>query len=207
MMDRLDREKSRIPSDLAEDVSRVRQLRVAVLNEFRRFSEQRIEATRIRCHGDCNLHQVLSTGKDYVFIDFEGRPDLSVGERRLKRSPLRDVVSLVRSFDYAAEATLFGLESGRGRATGVIRDEDRPALSLWARAWRLWMHDAFLQGYLTTCAGASFLPSDAESRNALFRIFLLERLLSETAGELRKRPLWIRIPLAGLLEALSTAAS
>jgi maltose alpha-D-glucosyltransferase/alpha-amylase len=181
----------------------LRQHQADLLNEFRGIAERRIQATRIRCHGDCHLHQVLSTGKDFVFIDFEGHPTLSVGERRIKRSSLRDVVSMVRSFDYAAYATLSGLASGRGRATGVIRSEDRPALLTWARAWRLWVHDAFLQGYFGKCADAPFIPADLDSRNALFRALLLESMLYETVGELRIRPAWLGIPVGGLLEALS----
>ncbi len=61
---------------------------------------------RIRCHGDYHLGQVLWTGKDFVIIDFEGEPIRSVGERRLKRSSLRNVAGMVRSFDYCAFSAL-----------------------------------------------------------------------------------------------------
>ena len=42
-------------------------------------------------------------------FDFEGRPRQSIGERWIKPSPISDVVSLLRSFDAAAFAALFGL--------------------------------------------------------------------------------------------------
>ncbi len=207
VVDHLDREKHRIPAGLLEKASQVRQLQPALLAEFRAFADCRIHATRIRCHGDCKLDDVLSTGKDFVFIDFEGRPSQSIGERRIKRSPLRDVTGLMRSFDYAAYATLFGLVSARGKAAGVIRDEDRPALLPWAKAWRMWIHDAFLQGYFDATTAASFIPADLGERNMLFRIMLLDKLLFEIAGELRDRPAWLEIPIDGLLEALSPQES
>lgn len=203
VIDHLDRDKHRIPADLFEKATQVRQFQSSLLTEFRAFSDHRIHATRIRCHGDCRLDEVLSTGKDFVFIDFEGRPSQSIGERRIKRSPLRDVVGLLRSFDYAAYATLFGLVSGRGKAAGVIRSEDRRTLLPWAKAWRFWVHDAFLAGYFDVTAGASFIPRDLTERNLLFRVMLLEKLLFELAGELQNRPAWLGIPLDGLVEALA----
>ena len=76
-----------------------------VLRTFHQLTSRPIRAG-IRCHGDYHLGQVLWTGKDFVIIDFEGEPLKSVGERRLKRSPMRDVAGMIRSFDYAAWAAL-----------------------------------------------------------------------------------------------------
>jgi len=198
----LESEAGRLPPGLAEMARQVRHLQGAILGEIHAILGRRINATRIRCHGDCHLHQVLFTGKDFLFIDFEGRPAQSIGERRIKRSPLVDVVSMIRSFDYAAHAALFGLASGRGRTTGAIRHEDRPALFPWARAWRVWTHNAFVQGYLEICADASFVPDDEQQRNILFRVLLLDKLLSELAKELRTRSDWLEIPLTGILEVI-----
>jgi maltose alpha-D-glucosyltransferase/alpha-amylase len=203
----LEIESHRLPADLKEKAAEVQKLQPAILKEFRGVADRRIRATRIRCHGDCHLHQVLFTGKDFVFIDFEGRPRQSVGERRIKRSPFVDVATMVRSFDYAAYAALFGLASGRGRTTGVVRDEDRPALFPWARAWRAWTHHAFLTGWLEVCEGSSFLPGDNEERNILFRAHLIDQILLEIARQLRSDPAWLPIPLMGLIEAFEPASS
>src|SRR5262249_46238677 len=128
-----------------------------VLGRFRPVLEQKISAVRARCHGDCHLGQVLHTGKDFVFIDFEGEASRSVGERRLKRSPLRDVVSMVRSFHYAAYSTLFGRETGRGVPPGMIRPEDVAVLEPWALFWYAWVSSAYVRGYLAAADDAAFM--------------------------------------------------
>lgn len=199
--DHLQREGHRIPAELSEGVAQVLKLQPTILAEVRAFSERRIHATRIRCHGDCKLDQILSTGRDFVFLDFEGRPNISIGERRIKRSAFRDLVGMLRSYDYAAQATLSGLISGRGKATGVIRNEDRAALFSWTKAWRRWVHAAFRASYFEATANESFVPQDPAERETLLRIMLLEKLLSEVIGELRNRPHWLGIPIHGLLEA------
>lgn len=197
----LDSRASEFTSEVNAKTRLVREHQEAIVREFHTVVDRRVQGTRNRCHGDCHLHQVLFTGKDFIFIDFEGRPDQSIGERRIKRPPLSDVVSLIRSFDFAAYATLFGLASGRGRASGVIRDADRATLLPWATAWRGWTHDAFLQGYLEVCDQKKWLPDSVEDRDLLYRTLMLEQLFQEIARDLQYRPAWLDFPLSGLLEA------
>jgi len=68
------------PPHLAEKTAQVRKLQAPLLKEFRCIVDRRIHATRIRCHGDCRLHQVLFTGKDFVFHRLR-RPSPAVGRR------------------------------------------------------------------------------------------------------------------------------
>jgi maltose alpha-D-glucosyltransferase/alpha-amylase len=174
---------------LAESVL---QLEDEVNARFQAVLSETISATRIRVHGDYHLGQVLFTGSDFVIIDFEGEPARPLSERRVKRSPLRDVAGMLRSFHYAAYAALYQRED--------IRPGDLPALEPWAQFWQARVSSAFLASYLETTASAAFLPPDARSRGALIEVYLLDKVLYELAYELNNRPDWLHIPLVGLTE-------
>lgn len=168
-----------------------------IIQRYRSILHDRITAMRIRCHGDYHLGQVLYTGKDFLIIDFEGDPSRSVSERRLKRSPLRDVAAMLRSFHYCASAVLLG------QATGlVLRPEDVVCLEPWANYWYLWVSSRFLKSYLQTAADAPFLPQTPPELQVLLDCYLLEKTVHELAYDLTNRPDWVRVPLRGLLQML-----
>ncbi len=168
-----------------------------VLRRFRSILERKITATRTRIHGDYHLGQVLFTGSDFVIMDFEGEPARSISERRIKRSPLRDVAGMVRSFHYAAYSGLLGRAAG-----GVVRPEDLPALEPWADYWYLSVSGAFLRAYFEAAGQASFLPQGQDELHVLLGAYLLEKAIYELAYELNNRPDWVRIPLGGILQLL-----
>jgi maltose alpha-D-glucosyltransferase/alpha-amylase len=176
--------------------------RTQILQSFRSVLDHQPDGQRIRIHGDYHPGQVLYTGKDFVVIDFEGEPARPLSERRLKRSPLRDVAGMVRSFHYAAIAGLFR-EAERGTAT----DRERSRLEEWARFWHRWVSVAFLRGYLDAADDASFLPRQESSRRVLLDVFLLEKALYELAYELANRPDWVRIPMEGILSLTRAEAN
>ncbi|MGQ0560739.1 MAG: maltose alpha-D-glucosyltransferase, partial [Gemmatimonadota bacterium] len=171
-------------------------LQEEVLERFRRLIELKINAIRIRTHGDFHLGQLLFTGKDFAITDFEGEPLHPLSERRLKRSPLRDVAGMIRSFQYAAYAPLIKNESGI-----VVRDEDRARLEHWAEAWYAWISARFLAGYFSAVRSELLPPTTAEL-DILLDAYLLEKSIYELGYELNNRPDWLQIPMRGLLELL-----
>jgi maltose alpha-D-glucosyltransferase / alpha-amylase len=167
-----------------------------LIARFRHLLDRKVDGERIRVHGDYHLGQVLYTGKDFVIIDFEGEPARPLSERRLKRSPLRDVAGMLRSFDYAAA---YGLQSARTVAVGA--GEGR-GLGSWARFWQRWVSVAFLRGYFKAAGAARFLPHELAERQALLDVFVLEKAVYELGYELANRPEWAFIPARGILALL-----
>jgi maltose alpha-D-glucosyltransferase/alpha-amylase len=168
-----------------------------ILGRFRAVLDRKITAMRLRVHGDYHLGQVLYTGKDFVILDFEGEPARPLSERRLKRSPLKDVAGMLRSFSYA---TSFALRSGS------IRPEDRVVLERWGRYWQIWVSVAFVKCYLATTAQAGFLPKSRDEMKVLLDLFILEKSIYELAYELNNRPDWVDVPLQGIREIMQTGS-
>ena len=122
----LRRNLTRVPATFRPEAQRALELEGVLVQRLRAVYETRLNAQRIRCHGDFHLGQVLYTGKDFILIDFEGERSVRSGERRIKRSPLRDVAGMIRSFDYVTYAALFRqlelgtLQEGAMAATGTL---------------------------------------------------------------------------------------
>jgi maltose alpha-D-glucosyltransferase / alpha-amylase len=168
-----------------------------IQQRIRRILDGRITGLRIRTHGDYHLGQVLHTGNDFVIIDFEGEPSRPLSERRIKRSALRDVAGMLRSFHYAPHAVLFGQSQH-----SVIRAEDAAAVESGANFWYRWVSGAFLRAYLAESGNAAHLPQSRDELQVLLDAHLLEKALYEIAYEMNNRPDWVRIPLRGVLELL-----
>ena len=145
---------------------------------------------------------MLWTGRDFVIIDFEGEPDRALGERKLKRSALRDVAGMLRSFHYAPFAGLL-----QGAPDVIVRDEDLPRLTAWADFWYACSAASFLSGYLSVAAGATFLPSSREQLRTLLDAFMLEKALYEIRYELNNRPDWLQVPVKGILGLIQESAT
>ncbi len=170
-----------------------------ILSRLRRLTEREIDAGKIRCHGDFHLGQVLWTGKDFVIIDFEGEPYRSLSRRRLKRPAFVDVAGMVRSLHYASRAGSVRLSRNLGI---TLHEEDEGRLESWLTYWHRWVSGAFIDSYLKTARGASFLPSDRADLAALLDFFLLEKAVYELSYEANARPTWVDIPARGLLDIL-----
>jgi maltokinase len=153
-----------------------------VRERLRQISHVGAVGHTIRHHGDYHLGQVLWDGSDWIVLDFEGEPARSLAERRRKRSPLRDVAGMLRSFAYAASASaLSGSEPPPG--------------------WEERARQEFLDGYLETVDRA-LVPGGGDARDRLLVLFELEKAVYELRYELNHRPDWLGIPVAGILRLL-----
>lgn len=186
-----------------KEAEEVLQMKGDILNLFKRIYRKKIDATKIRIHGDYHLGQALFTGKDFVILDFEGEPARSYSERRLKRSPLRDVAGMIRSFHYAAYGGLF--QNTR------LRKEDITKLTPFAEQWYHYVSGLFVRSYLETVKGSSFIPQNKEDLEVMLQTYLLEKAVYELNYELNNRPDWLIIPLRGIKtivdEAMATEKS
>ncbi len=141
----------------------------------------------IRIHGDYHLGQTLARPDgSWVILDFEGEPARSVSQRRMKRSALRDVASILRSFAYAV-ATV-----------SVINGQPVP------EGYEAQLRAAFLETYLAEVDG-SLLPPGQQGIDNLLGIFELEKAIYELRYELDNRPEWVSIPVAGIERLLEVA--
>ncbi|QUW19801.1 phosphotransferase [Agrococcus sp. Marseille-Q4369] len=133
-------------------------------------------------HGDLHLGQVLrSSDGDWLLLDFEGEPLRPMHERSVREPRLRDVVGMLRSFDYAA-----------GSAQQQLPDAD-PAV---ADDWVQQRQQEFLAGY----ADAS---GPVDERDPVFRALLLDKALYEVVYEVRNRPDWLQVPLEAVKALLA----
>ena len=196
----LRRRLGELPDEVGEPAAALLAREVDLLDRFKPLREARLGGRRIRTHGDLHLGQVLFTGRDIVFLDFEGEPLQSITERRLRRSPLRDVAGMLRSFHYA---TLVGLRREEDRGLLASGSESAARAAAWARAWYGWAAGRFLGAYLREAGDADFLPADSAALRTLLDAFVLEKAVYELSYELGNRPEWSWIPLAGLLDTLA----
>jgi len=162
-------------------------------DRFRSLADLKLTGPRMRIHGDLHLGQVLFTGDDFVFIDFEGEPARTLAERREKHSPLRDVSGMVRSFHYAAYAALF-----RRLGDSAGREVESAPLVTFANAWYRAVSAEYLRAYFATAAGADFLPANRDERQFLLDFWLLGKAVYELKYELNHRLDWVAIPLEGI---------
>jgi len=187
----------KLPEATAAQARRVLEGAPGLLIAVDAIASMDVRASRIRVHGDYHLGQVLRADDDFVILDFEGEPAKPLAERVAKLSPLKDVVGMIRSFDYAAFAALFAFAGDRPEAF------DR--LVPWAKSWRTWASASFLREYLAAAKGAPFLPADPEQMARLLDALTLDKALYELLYELNNRPDWVRIPLQGIAALIDPA--
>jgi maltose alpha-D-glucosyltransferase / alpha-amylase len=182
------------PEPLSAQAHQLVAQRAAIMERLQAVATLTPGMTRIRCHGDYHLGQLLWNENNFVILDFEGEPMRPLAERRRKQSPLKDIAGMLRSLSYAAYAALFAFTR--------TRPEDMGRLEPWAAYWQHWISVRFVQSYLTTAAGASFIPTERHDLATLLEAFVLDKALYELHYELNNRLDWVRIPLQSTLRLL-----
>lgn len=190
----LERRLPDLPEHIAVEAERILEIKEEIIDCFSQIYSHKIEATKTRVHGDYHLGQVLFNGRDFFIIDFEGEPMYSISERRLKRTPFKDVAGMIRSLHYAAYGQLVLNQN--------YRKADMPQLEEWANQWFHYVSQYFLTAYLDTAAGSSFVPEDRKAMELLLRTYILEKAIYEVGYEMNARPEWLRIPIRGVLYAM-----
>ena len=185
----------RLSGKLAELAYHLLTHEAALYKRFEPLLERRLTARRCRIHGHYHLGKLLYTGKDFLVLDFEGDSTRPLAERRRKRSALRDVAAMVRSFEYAAQIAL--------RDAAIVREADRTAAEPWARLWMTWTPAAFLGAWLEATKGSPIVPRERAETEMLLDTLNLEQALDDVHVELDRRPDWAMIALRSLEAAVA----
>ncbi len=142
-----------------------------VLEQFQGILRSKISAVRMRIHGDYHLGQIMIMDERYRICDFEGTPNAPLSERRIKRSPLRDIATMIYSFHSVSLEALYN--------NLHIQESDRRNLFPGARLWAERMEKVFLSSYLKEMEGSGLVSPSCEQNIALLRLYLLIRSMSE----------------------------
>jgi maltose alpha-D-glucosyltransferase/alpha-amylase len=191
---RLRERLSALPATAQREAASVLEREAQIVKYFEPLRRARGSAVRIRVHGNLDLRHAIYTGKDFVLTDFDGPETLTLAERRRKRSPLRDLAWMVRSFEFAACRMLLD--------PATVRESDVDTARPWALHWTSWVAASFVQAYLNATAGAPFVPLEPRSIAGMFDAFLLEAALYQLQTELEDRPESTMILLLGISNTL-----
>jgi maltose alpha-D-glucosyltransferase/alpha-amylase len=186
----LDKAKANLDPDSAAVAAKFLGKRREIHDLVRKLAGARNAGLKTRIHGDFHLGQILVVQNDIHIIDFEGEPAKPLKARRAKASPLRDVAGILRSFDYAAAATV----NNRQPTSPKLDEKQLDLLQRFTAA----AGDAFRKAYQMVLAEAPHPWIDPESDDRLLRMFLIEKAAYEICYEAANRPAWIAFPLRGL---------
>lgn len=159
------------------------------------FDQDTLNSQRIRIHGDYHLGQILVSESDFYILDFEGEPESTIRDRKVKQPPIKDVAGLFRSFHYAVFATLFN----RKKSDGYSEEELFDAGGRYYRA----VVAVFLDAYIQKAFDSGIDIGYYQEIDFLLRYHILEKAIYELGYELNSRPNWVVIPLKGIMQILN----
>ncbi|GAB3909676.1 maltose alpha-D-glucosyltransferase [Larkinella knui] len=176
-----------LPAGNQQAVEAILTKKQAVLTAMKRIYAHKIDALKIRIHGNYHLGQILLTGKDVAIQDFGGNPIQSFSTRRIKRSPLRDVAAMIRSFYYVAYEGFL--------STNQVPKEDVESLLPFADLWAYQISEIFLKAYFDTVQASEFFPKNKADLQILLEVYLLERGIFDLNYEVDHNPDRVLAPL------------
>ncbi|MGC6431226.1 MAG: trehalose synthase [Jejuia sp.] len=161
-----------------------------IRKRFVNFDWTKLKGQRIRVHGDYHLGQILVKNNDFHILDFEGEPESTIRDRKVKQPPLKDVAGLFRSFHYAIYTTIFN----------NLDNYNSSAEALFSAGELLYDYiiGLFLGTYITEVREANLNIGYNQERIFLLKYALLEKAVYELGYELNSRPKWAIIPLKGI---------
>jgi len=162
------------------------------------FDWTQMKSERIRIHGDYHLGQVLVNGDDFCILDFEGEPESTIRDRKVKQPPLKDVAGMFRSFHYAIYASIFN-----NKEKYPFEQDD-----LFQAGEILFKYfvGVFLNTYTEVAQGGNLNIGYKKEIDFLLKYCLLEKAIYELGYELNSRPRWSVIPLTGISSIMNFKA-
>ncbi|WP_228851890.1 trehalose synthase [Aegicerativicinus sediminis] len=161
-----------------------------IRKRFIAFDWTKLKGERLRVHGDYHLGQILVKDDDFYILDFEGEPESTIRDRKVKQPPLKDVAGLFRSFHYAIYATIFN----NGKEYKGTQEELFEAGELLYR----YFIGVFLASYVDKIQANNINIGYNQERIFILKYCLLEKAVYELGYELNSRPQWAVIPLKGI---------
>ncbi|HEY9116341.1 MAG TPA: hypothetical protein VIN11_00865 [Roseivirga sp.] len=169
--------------------------REEITTRFLAFEETQLNSSRIRIHGDLHLGQILMNEEDdFYIIDYEGEPESTIRDRKVKQTPLKDVAGMLRSFHYGVYAVIFD-DKIKHR---LSREKLFEAGEKYYRA----IAAIFLNKYVKTAMANNLDIGYKSEIRYLLKYHLLEKAVYEIGYELKARPDWVIIPLTGIKQIL-----
>jgi maltokinase len=162
----------------------------SIRKRFVAFNWTKLKGERIRVHGDYHLGQILVKDDDFYILDFEGEPESTIRDRKVKQPPLKDVAGLFRSFHYAIYATIF---KNKDKYVQPLEELFKAGELLYK-----YLTGVFLGFYIVEIQEANLNIGYNQERTFLLKYALLEKAVYELGYELNSRPNWAIIPLKGI---------
>lgn len=161
-----------------------------IRKHFVEFDWTKMKSERIRIHGDYHLGQVLVNGDDFYLLDFEGEPESTIRDRKVKQPPLKDVAGMFRSFHYAIYATIFNNKE-------KYPYEQEELFKAGEILFKYFV-GTFLETYIEKAQNENLNIGYSHEIEFLLKYCILEKAVYELGYELNSRPRWAVIPLRGI---------